>query len=264
MKTITLYQVDAFTQNVFSGNPAAVCPLEEWPADEVMLQIAQENNLSETAFIVPCDGGYHIRWFSSHEEMILCGHATLATAWVIFHLLEPHRQEIHFQSLSGVLTVTRSGELITLNFQRLDYTSYPLPYYIVAGLNVEPLEFYKSRRYLAVLETEAQVKNLSLNLSALAQLDCRGIIVTAQSDNTHYDFVSRYFTPKIPRIEDPVTGSAHCVLAPYWAKRLNKTHLVARQLSVRGGDMVCELRDNRVFLSGYAALYMKGEIVLGA
>lgn len=163
MKKIPLYQVDAFTQTLFSGNPAAVCPLDEWLPDQVMQQIAQENNLSETAFIVPWDEGYHLRWFTPHEEVALCGHATLATAWVIFHFLEPQRQEIHFQSLSGLLTVRRADELITLNFPRVDYKPCPLPDYIVEGLNVKPVEFYRSQRYVAVLETEAQIKNLSLN-----------------------------------------------------------------------------------------------------
>ncbi len=262
MKKITLYQVDAFTQTLFSGNPAAVCPLDEWLPDEVMQKIAQENNLSETAFMVPWDKGYHLRWFTPHEEVALCGHATLATAWIIFHYLEPHRQEIHFQSLSGILTVTRADERITLNFPRLDYNSCPIPDYVVEGLNVKPVEFYRSQRYVAVLKTEAQIKNISLNVSVLAQIDCPGIIVTARSTDPQYDFVSRYFTLKIPRIEDPVTGSAHCVLAPYWGQRLNKTRLLARQLSARGGDMVCELRGDRVWLSGYGVLYMKGEINL--
>ncbi|MCD6045846.1 MAG: phenazine biosynthesis protein PhzF family [Gammaproteobacteria bacterium] len=262
MPTITLYHVDAFTTALFSGNPAAVCPLEAWLTDDTLLKMAQENNLSETAFMVATPEGYHLRWFSPHGEMTLCGHATLASAFVVFQFLRPHLTEIQFQSLSGILTVTRQNELLTLDFPKVEYTACPMPDYIIAGLNVKPLEFYRSPRYLAVLENEAQIRNLSLNVGAFAAMDLAGIVVTARSDNDKYDFVSRYFTPKIPRIEDAVTGATHCALAPYWGLRLNKTKLLAKQLSARGGEMVCELRDDRVFLSGHAVLYMKGEVLL--
>lgn len=260
MTTITLYHVDAFTTQLFAGNPAAVCPLEEWVADDILLKIAQENNLSETAFIVPTAKGYHLRWFSPQVEMTLCGHATLATAFVVFHFLKPHLTAIQFQSLSGVLTVTREKELLTIDFPQVEYTASPTPEYIIAGLNVKPVEFYRSQKYLAVLENETQVRNLCLNLSAFSAMDLSGVVVTAKSDAEQYDFVSRYFTPKIPRLEDAVTGATHCALAPYWGKRLNKTKLLAKQLSARGGEMLCEWRGDRVFLSGYAVVYMKGEI----
>jgi PhzF family phenazine biosynthesis protein len=262
MTTITLYQVDAFTTRLFSGNPAAVCPLVEWLADDVLLAIAQENNLSETAFIVETATGYHLRWFSPHAEMVLCGHATLASAFVVFHFLKPHLTEIQFQSLSGILTVTRQNEILTMDFPVTEYSACAIPDYIVAGLKVKPLELYRSPRYLAVLANETQIRNLSLDLSAFSEMDLAGIVVTAKSDDKRYDFVSRYFTPNIPRIEDAVTGATHCVLAPYWSKRLNKIHLVAKQLSARGGEMQCELRGDRVFLSGHAVLYMQGEIFL--
>jgi PhzF family phenazine biosynthesis protein len=262
MTTISLYHVDAFTTQLFAGNPAAVCPLTEWLADDILLKIAQENNLSETAFIVPTVEGYHLRWFSPHTEMVLCGHGTLATAFVVFHFLKPHLTEIQFQSLSGVLTVTRQDTVLTMDFPQVEYSPCSMPDYIIAGLNVKPVEFYRSQKYLAVLENEREVRNLSLNLSAFSDMDLAGLVVTAKSDDEQYDFVSRYFTPKIPRIEDAVTGATHCALAPYWGKRLNKTKLLAKQLSARGGEMHCELRGDRVFLSGHAVLYMKGELLL--
>ncbi len=262
MITITLYHVDAFTTRLFAGNPAAVCPLEEWLADDILLQIAQENNLSETAFMVATAAGYHLRWFSPHGEMNLCGHATLASAFVVFQFLMPHLTEIQFQSLSGILTVTRQDALLTMDFPKVEYSACATPDYIIAGLKIKPIEFYRSQKYIAVLGNEAQIRNLSLDLSAFAEMDLAGIVVTAKSDDEHYDFVSRYFTPKIPRIEDAVTGATHCALAPYWGQRLHKTKLSAKQLSARGGEMGCELRSDRVFLSGHAVLYMKGEVFL--
>ncbi len=260
MQSITLYHADAFSTCLFSGNPAAVCPLEQWLEDDILLKIAKENNLSETAFIVATVEGYHLRWFSPEQEMLLCGHATLATAFVVFNFLKPELSEIQFQSLSGVLTVTRQNALLTMDFPQVAYSPCPVPEYIIAGLKLKPVEFYRSQKYLAVLETEREIRNLSLDLRALAEMDLSGIVVTAKSDDEQYDFVSRYFTPKIPRIEDAVTGATHCTLAPYWGLRLNKTKLSAKQLSARGGEVRCELRGDRVFLSGYAVLYMKGEI----
>jgi PhzF family phenazine biosynthesis protein len=262
MSVITLYHVDAFTTHLFSGNPAAVCPLEEWLTDEILLQIAQENNLSETAFMVETAEGYHLRWFSPHGEMTLCGHATLASAFVVFHFLKPQLTEIQFQSLSGLLTVTRQDALLTMDFPCVEYTACAIPGYIIAGLNVKPIEFYRSQKYLAVLESETHIRNLSLDLRAFAEMDLAGIVVTAKSDDERYDFVSRYFTPKIPRIEDAVTGATHCALAPYWGQRFHKTKLSAKQLSARGGEILCELRGDRVFLSGRAVLYMKGSVFL--
>lgn len=262
MTTIPVYHIDAFTTHLFAGNPAAVCLLTEWLADDILLKIAQENNLAETAFIVPTTEGYHLRWFSPQTEMVLCGHATLATAFVIFHFLKPQLTEIQFQTLSGVLTVTRQGELLTMDFPVVEYSPCLMPDYIIAGLNVKPVGFYRSQKYLAVLENETQIRNISLNLSAFSEMDLAGLVVTAKSDDEHYDFVSRYFTPKIPRIEDAVTGATHCALAPYWGEQLNKTKLLAKQLSARGGEMRCELRGDRVFLLGHAVLYMKGDIIV--
>lgn len=255
---IPLFQIDAFAGKVFSGNPAAVCPLKEWPDDSVMQAIAAENNLSETAFFVPHENGYHIRWFTPVAEVDLCGHATLAAAFVIFHCLDGSSRQADFISRSGRLTVTREGDLLAMDFPAQLPQPCPPPKELLRGLGKEPLEVLKAEDYLAVFSSEEDIVDLKPDLSAFRQLDLRGVIVTAKGKNA--DFVSRFFAPKFGIDEDPVTGSAHCSLTPYWSAKLKKDKLRARQLSKRGGELFCENRGNRVIISGRAVKYLEGNI----
>lgn len=257
---IQLFQVDAFADALFKGNPAAVCPLKTWLPDHLMQAIAHENNLSETVFIVPTAEGYRIRWFSPTVEIDLCGHATLAAAFVLFNHLGDSRPEILFQSKKGALRVTRSADLITLDFPTLPLRPCQTTPELAAALGKTPLETYASDDLLVRLETEEDVRTLTPDLRALASLPYRGVIVTAPG--TGFDFVSRFFGPACGIDEDPVTGSAHCVLTPYWAKHLNKTEFRAFQASRRGGTLACRLAGERVFISGKAILYLKGTIEL--
>ena len=267
---IPLYQVDAFTSTLFGGNPAAVCPLEQWLPDDVMQKIAIENNLSETAFIVPNPkwevagrtAHYSIRWFTPAREIELCGHATLGSAYIIFKYLNNNADGIEFDSLSGKLTVSRDGDLITLDFPALASQPVALRSDVAEALGVEPTLLYKSQRTMAVFEREEQILSMKPNMAKLAAIpDVSGIAVTAPGSDS--DFVSRFFIPKFGIDEDPVTGSAHCTLIPYWANRLGKTKLFARQLSARRGELWCELAGERVKMSGKAAEYMRGEITVG-
>lgn len=259
---IPIYQVDAFTNVVFSGNPAAVCLLESWIADELMLKIAAENNLPETAFIVKGNGQYQIRWFSPKVEIDLCGHATLASAYVLFAMNIVNSNKVTFQSQSGPLTVTQEQNgLLAMTFPSRKATPCAKPELLEKALGTEVLATYASRDILVVLENEKQIKNLAPDFHLLAQLsDFFAVIVTSQGIKT--DFVSRFFAPKAGINEDPVTGSSHCTLIPYWAEKLNKNKLYALQLSSRGGELFCENKGDHVIISGNAALYLSGEIQL--
>lgn len=255
------YVVDAFTGPGFKGNPASVCIVEEWPADSVMQEIAAENNLSETAFAVRREGFTDLRWFTPESEVDLCGHATLGTAYVIAHFVEPDAKKIEFHSNSGVLTVERKGESLMMDFPvRVPKPVVP-PNHLAEILGARPVETLLSRDLVVLLESEEQVRDLHPDLAAMKTLEPgEGVIVTARGE--HYDFVSRCFYPKFGINEDPVTGSAHCNLIPYWARRLNKTAMTGAQLSRRGGLVCCELRGARVGVGGEARLYLTGEIAI--
>jgi PhzF family phenazine biosynthesis protein len=257
---LTLYQIDAFTDKVFRGNPAAVCPLDSWLSDTDLQAIAEENNLSETAFYVPVDAGFHLRWFTPRAEVDLCGHATLATAFVIFNFSDYAENTVNFETRSGELTVTKNNDLLVMDFPSQPGKPCATPPLLVEGLGKTPIEVLSSEDYMAVLENEVDVVALKPNFDALSKLDLRGVMVTAKSSDV--DFVSRFFAPRYGINEDPVTGSAHCALTPYWTDKLKKTKLSARQVSKRTGYIECELKGNRVLLSGKAVKYMEGKIKL--
>ena len=259
--TIKIYQIDAFADTLFSGNPAAVCPLIEWLPDETLQNIAMENNLAETAFYVKEKESFHIRWFTTTMEVELCGHATLATAFVLFHHENYDGDKITFNSRSGPLTVTKSKEVLTLNFPVdtiSEVTALPV---LEAGLGVKPIKTFKGKTdYMLVFENENQIKQMAPDLTLIATVNARGIIVTAKGNQV--DFVSRFFDPQSGGGEDPVTGSAHTSLTPYWAKVLDKTEFEAIQLSKRGGKLTCKLVGDRVEISGKAKLFLIGMIYL--
>lgn len=255
---IKLFQVDAFASKPFEGNPAAVCPLKQWLDDDTLQAIAAENNLSETAFLVPRGREFQLRWFTPVAEVDLCGHATLATAHVLFELLDYPDGTIIFSTNSGRLTVERHPRGLAMDFPaRVPEPCSPPPA-LLEGLGVTPMETLVADDYIAVLADEAAVRAVAPNQSMLATLDRRGVIVTASGDSV--DFVSRFFAPKHGIPEDPVTGSAHSALAPYWARRLDRTELEGRQLSARGGTVLCELRGERVQLIGSAVTFLEGVI----
>jgi len=249
--------VDAFADDLFKGNPAGVCVLEEWLSDDILQNIAAENNLSETAFIVKEGKNYHIRWFTPKYEIDLCGHATLGSSFVIANFLEPGIKQIRFKSMSGELKVKCSEDLYTLDFPvRNIYPVLPNAE-IEEILHVKPEEIYLSRDMFIVVDSEETVRNLQPDFDKMSKFEAGdGVIVTAKGEEC--DFVSRCFYPKCGINEDPVTGSAHCNLIPYWAKKLGKTILSARQLSERGGNLQCELHKDRVKISGKAVLYLEG------
>jgi len=253
---LPIYQVDAFTKKVFAGNPAAVVPLPDWLPDNTLQAIAAENNLSETAFIVKKEGGYDLRWFTPVMEVDLCGHATLASAFVLFDILGSADKSITFSTKSGKLTVTNEGNLLTMDFPSRPPVPCPTPADLIDGLGKVPIELLRSRDYFAVFSTEQEIKSLTPDFTALARLDCTGITVTARS--THVDFVSRFFAPQAGIPEDPVTGSAHCSLIPYWAEKLGKKKLHALQVSARGGELFCEDMGERVKISGNAVVFFSG------
>lgn len=255
---LPLYHIDAFTSAVFKGNPAAVCPLDDWLPTALMQVIAMENNLPETAFIVRENDAWRIRWFTPMTEVRLCGHATLAAAWVVFQHLDTDADHIDFHSLSGPLAVSRSGAQITLDFPAQPGEAASTPPLMAGALGATPVETRAGDDWLVVLDSAQEVRGLQPDLGLLRQLDRRGVIVTAPGEDC--DFVSRFFAPNCGIDEDPVTGSAHCMLTPYWAQRLGKTRLHARQLSARGGELYCELREARVFMSGQAVPYLQGTI----
>lgn len=260
MNTILpIYQVDAFTDKLFGGNPAAVCPLKEWlPAPE-MQKIAAENNLPETAFFVALGDDYELRWFTPEYEIDLCGHATLATAHVLYTLLGYERELIHFHTLkAGTLTVHRNGDHYMLDFPSRKPEACEVPSDLVSAIGGNPVEVLRSRDYFVVYETESEVASLKPDFTALSKIESVGFIATAPGDNS--DFVSRFFAPGAGINEDPVTGSAHCSLIPYWAERLGKSTMHAYQISARRGELFCQLKDDRALMSGNAVTYLKGEI----
>jgi PhzF family phenazine biosynthesis protein len=258
---IRLFQIDAFTNKVFHGNPAAVCPLDSWLPESLMQQIAMENNQAETAFLVKGKDRYEIRWFTPEIEVDLCGHATLASAFAIFHYLHHTGKIIEFDSRSGLLSVTREGDLLTLNFPADNPVKTDASAGLIAGMGLCPLEVYKGKSdYMLVYSTSADIMRLKPNMDLIAESDARGIIATAPGDDV--DFVSRFFAPQSGIAEDPVTGSAHTTLAPYWAARLGRSELTARQLSRRQGWLRCRIAGKRVEISGQARPYLSGTISL--
>ena len=262
---VPVYQVDAFTDRVFAGNPAAVCPLDTWLEDDVMQAIATENNLSETAFFVADGGEYAIRWFTPVDEIDLAGHPTLATAHVIFSALQPSREAVTFATrLGDTLTVTRArsngGGRLTMDFPARPPEPTDTLGDVAAALGATPQAVLTSRDGFAVFESETEIAALSPDMDAVAALDCMGLIATAPGDAC--DFVSRFFAPKMGVPEDPVTGSAHCTLIPYWGERLGKTEMLARQISKRGGTIHCGYDGARVRIGGTAVTYMVGTINL--
>jgi PhzF family phenazine biosynthesis protein len=260
---LTIYQVDAFAEKVFRGNPAAVVPLEDWIEEDLMQKIAMENNLSETAFFVKIDSGYHIRWFTPGYEIDLCGHATLASAYVIKNFIEPHLTEINFTTQkAGSLRAMMKDGMYTLDFpSRPPQHCDEVPEKLLESLGITTTaEVLKSRDYFVVLPNEDAVKNTDPDFTLMKELDAIGVIVTAKGQSA--DVVSRCFYPGLGIQEDPVTGSAHCNIIPYWSDKLGKTKLFCKQLSQRGGDLHCELDGNRVLMSGNCVLYLEGEINL--
>jgi predicted PhzF superfamily epimerase YddE/YHI9 len=257
---IRQFQVDAFTTRIFGGNPAAVCPLDAWLEDDLLQAIAAENNLSETAFFVRTKNGFHLRWFTPVVEVDLCGHATLASAHVLFEVLGYPGQTIIFETLSGILTVERKGALLIMDFPAAPPVLCVPPSRLLEGLGQQPIEVLSADDYFVVFDSEDTVRSIKPDFAKLAALDLRGVIVTARGKQV--DFVSRFFAPKFGISEDPVTGSAHCTLTPYWSARLGRQVLNARQVSKRGGDIQCELKGNRVALSGHAVTFMEAEIFI--
>ncbi len=254
------YIVDAFTDAVFAGNPAAVCPLDQWLPEATMAAIARENNLSETAFIVGTDGTYAIRWFTPAVEVDLCGHATLAAAFVVFNFLEPERTAVSFQSASGSLQVERRGDLLVLDFPARPGARVECPPSLAEGLGLSPKETFLARDYLVIVDSHQQVAQCQPVWSLLQDLPSFGIIVSAPGPDC--DFVSRAFFPTDAILEDPVTGSAHCTLIPYWSARLGKRQLHARQISARGGELFCEHAGERVHIGGHAVLFSRAHIFI--
>lgn len=258
---MNIYQVDAFTNTLFKGNPAAVCPLDSWISEVIMQTIAEENNLSETVFFVKKEHQFEIRWFTPTCEIDLCGHATLAAAHIIFTELNYAKSSIEFSSKSGILTVKKNNDWYTLNFPSEEIKEIETPLILQEALNVPVLKTFKGKwKIIALLQNEEMVQNLQPNFSKLTGLEFPGIIVTSKGNSL--DFVSRFFAPKIGINEDPVTGSAHTLLIPYWAKVLSKNTLTAMQLSKRTGFLKCDNLKNRVEMSGQAITYLKGKLTI--
>ena len=252
-----IYQVDAFSTGPFSGNPAAVCPLDDWLDDNTLQSIAAENNLSETAFIVASEKDYGLRWFTPAVEVDLCGHATLAAGYVVLNHLQPDLDSVAFETLSGRLVVARDGDRLSMDFPSRAPTPISGSEALSDALGAAPSEVHLSRDILAVFDDEASVRRLSPDQARLLALDeGLGVIASAKGDSV--DFVSRFFVPKAGIAEDPVTGSAHCTLVPFWAERLGKSRLVAHQVSKRGGELHCEHRGDRVIMSGRCHLFLTG------
>ena len=257
---VKFYQIDAFTGKVFGGNPAAICPLENWLADETMQAIANENNLSETAFFVKKGRDFELRWFTPEMEVDLCGHATLASGHVLFNHLDFKPHQINFHTKSGILKVSRTTDLLSMNFPSRKPLATETPQQLVDGLGRTPAEVLKSRDYFAVFQNEQEVLSIQPDFNILAQLDCLGIIITAGGEKS--DFVSRFFAPRAGIPEDPVTGSTHCSLIPYWSEKLHKKDLHALQLSKRRGELFCQDLGERVSISGNAVTFATGTIYL--
>jgi PhzF family phenazine biosynthesis protein len=257
---IPIFQLDAFTTRRFSGNPAAVMPLESFLPDNVLQSIAAENNLSETAFLVREGADYRLRWFTPLTEVPLCGHATLATAAVVMERLDTKRDSVIFHTASGPLTVSRSGAGYLMDFPARPSERISTPPSFAEALGIAPVEVFANQfNYMAVLESPEILRHLAPDMVALARLDRPGVIVTTQGDGI-YDFISRYFAPAKGISEDPVTGAAHCMLAPYWAQRVRKTTFRAYQASERGGEITCRVIDDRVELEGSCVFYLEGEV----
>ncbi len=253
-----IYQVDAFTDHIFGGNPASICPLDNWISKGKMQQIAMENNLSETAFFVQENGLFHIRWFTPEMEIDLCGHATLASAHVIFNHMNHGKDVINFQYGGGKLSVKKDHDLLCMDFPTVISEKAEITDQVVLGLGKYPEEVYKARDLLAVFKTEKEILELKPDFSAMMNIEHLGVIATSPGDQV--DFVSRFFAPRAGINEDPVTGSAHCMLIPFWADRLGKNKLEALQLSKRVGKLFCEYKGERVEISGKAVTYLEGEI----
>lgn len=261
MDSIEIYQIDAFTDKVFHGNPAAICLLSHWLNDELLQAIAVENNLSETAFVMEDSNGFQLRWFTPKGEISLCGHATLAAGFLLFELGRTHGDLVRFNSLSGELSVQREGERMVMDFPRLSYQEIPQTEAFTRLIDKPILGLFTSELdHILLLEDERQVLSARVDLRALALMSTRGLILTARSQDA--DFYSRCFYPKHNIIEDPVTGSAHCVLAPFWSDRLQKRKLHGKQGSIRRGDVYCEVVQNRVLLAGSCRWYSKGQLVI--
>jgi predicted PhzF superfamily epimerase YddE/YHI9 len=257
---LPIYQVDAFTDNLFGGNPAAICPLDAWLPEATMQAIAAENNLSETAFFVREGDGYALRWFTPTVEVDLCGHATLASGHVIMNLLEPQRQSVSFRTVKAeTLLVARHADMLVMDFPARPPAPAEAPPGLLAALGGKPREVLRARDHLVVYDSAAEIAALKPGFAALADVDCWAAIVTAPGADS-VDFVSRFFAPAQGVPEDPVTGSSHTTLTPYWARRLGKTELEARQLSRRGGALHCTLNGDRVTIGGRAVLYLEGHI----
>lgn len=257
---LTIYQVDAFAENVFQGNPAAVIPLQDWVGDDLMQKIALENNLSETAYFVKTDTGFHIRWFTPTFEIDLCGHATLASAYIIKNFIEPHLAEINFTTQkAGTLRAMANDGMYTLDFPSRMPQPATAPDKLLKSLNITTaVEVLKSRDYFIVLPNEEAVKNVEPDFSLMKEVETVGVIITAKGQSA--DVVSRCFYPRAGIPEDPVTGSAHCNIVPYWSEKLGKKKIFCKQLSARGGDLHCELEGDRVLMSGKCVLFLQGEI----
>jgi PhzF family phenazine biosynthesis protein len=258
---IKLYQIDTFTNEIFKGNAAAICPLDNWISDDLMLRIASENNLSETGFFVKENKGYHIRWFTPTVEVDLCGHATLAAAYVLYNYLNYKAENVVFQSRSGNLSVRKSDDYFVLNFPSDKISNVDLTDELTSPFDIKPIDAFKGKTdYMLIFENEDIISKMTPDLSFLAKIRARGIIVTAKGNES--DFVSRFFAPQSGINEDPVTGSAHTTLTPFWSDFLNKTELIAKQLSQRGGILKCSNLGERVEISGQATTYLTGSIRL--
>lgn len=256
------YQVDSFTKKTFSGNPACVVLLDEQLPFDILMKIARENAVPETAFILPSGDDYILRWLTPDIEMDLCGHATLASAHILFTACNYAGEEIHFKTASGMLTVKREGDKYFMDFPMREALVAALPEEISDCLNIKPKEVYKARDYMLVYPSQKEIEHLEINRSIFDEININpgGVIVTAPGESC--DFVSRYFTPQATILEDPVTGSAHCTLAPYWSRRLKKETLEAKQLSARGGEITCTINEGRVIISGNAVTYSKSDLYI--
>ena len=259
---LPLYQIDAFTSRMFGGNPAAVVLLDAWLPDEVLKAIAAENNLAETAFVVPQGEAMPLRWFTPTVEVDLCGHATLAAAHVLFRYTFPSKERLTFSTRSGTLMVTRDGDLLSMDFPSRPGKPVEITDAVISALGVRPREVYRARDLLAIFESESQIREFQPDFERIASLDAFAVIISAPGEAV--DYVYRFFAPRQGIPEDPVTGSANCTLVPYWAARLGRSALVAKQLSARGGDLRCALRGDRVLIAGRTVEYLRGEIAVDA
>ncbi|MGR3220147.1 MAG: PhzF family phenazine biosynthesis protein [Candidatus Anammoxibacter sp.] len=256
---IPIFQIDTFTNHIFAGNPAAVCPLTYWPADVQLQSIAAENNLSETAFFVNKETHYELRWFTPTTEVDLCGHATLAAAFVILNHLNTLKSVVNFKTKSGTIIVKRKGKYLSMDFPCREPQFCNVPDGLISAIGKKPVKVLASSRdYMLIFDSEDDVRSIQPDMAMLQTIDRPGVIITAKG--TRSDFVSRFFAPKLGILEDPVTGSAHCTLVPYWSKRLSKSRLHAIQLSSRKGELFCEYLNDRVLISGQAVRYLEGSI----